>query len=134
MNNYSDNSNMPNPNAQNMNTPEHTEQPGGLPVASRICGMLSMTLGIFSVTACCLGYLSIPIGALGILFAILSRRIGKEMPTSCKTGLMLSITGLIIGTLMMVLNIYATITDPTFWEYTQEIMEMYEEIYGIEMY
>lgn len=134
MNNYSEHSNMQNPNTQNMNTPENTEQPGGLSTASRICGVLSMTLGMFSVTACCLGYLSIPIGALGILFAVLSRRIGKQMPIACKTGLMLSITGLLIGIIMMIFHVYTTITDPSFWEYTQEMIEMYEEMYGIEMY
>lgn len=128
MNYYSANSNM-----HTTEQTENTDNRSGLFAASRICGLISMTLGIFAVTTCCLGYLSIPIGALGILFAMLSRRYGQPMPASCKTGLMLSVAGLVIGCILMILHIYTTITNPTFWEYMQEVMEMYEEVYGIEM-
>lgn len=128
MNFYSDNSNMPD-TEQVMPEDNRT----GLYTASRICGTVSITLGILSVTACCLGYLSIPLGALGILFAMLSRRHGQPMPPLCRTGLLLSIGGLIFGIVIFAFHIYATITDPTFWEYVRETMEMYEEIYSLEM-
>lgn len=136
MNYYSDNSNMQNTNAQGA-YPPHPGEAGGLPTASRICGIISFGLGILSVTACCLGYLSIPLGALGILFAMLSRRIGKQMPPTCKSGIILSVIGIVVGLVMMATTIYITITDPQFWEQTQETMElyeeMYEETYGIEL-
>lgn len=136
MNFYSDNSNTQEPNTQGTCPPPLNEY-GGLPTASRVCGIISFSLGIFSVTACCLGYLSIPLGALGILFAMLSRRIGKQMPPACKSGIILSVIGIAVGLVMMFTTIYITITDPRFWEQTQEMMEiyeeMYEETYGIEL-
>lgn len=107
---------------------------GGLPVASRVCGIISISLGLLSVTACCLGYLSIPLGALGILFAVLSRRKGKPLPPMCKTGLILSVIGLMIGILMMVVSIYSAITNPNFWAAMQETyaqyQQLYQELYG----
>lgn len=128
MNYYSDNSNMQNTNTQDT-YPPHPDAFGGLPTASRICGIISFGLGIFSVTACCLGYLSIPLGALGILFAMLSRRLGKQMPPACKSGIILSVIGIVVGLVMMIATIYITITDPQFWEQMQETMELYEEMY-----
>lgn len=133
MNYYSDNSNMQNTQGAYPSPGENS----GLSTASRICGIISVSLGIFSVSACCLGYLSIPLGALGILFAMLSRRIGKQMPPACKSGIILSVIGILVGLVMMIATIYVTITDPIFWEQYQETMEMYEEIYeetyGIEL-
>lgn len=128
MNYTYDNSNKQNTNTQGSYSSQPNEY-GGLPTASRVCGIISFSLGILSVTACCLGYLSIPLGALGILFAMLSRRIGKQMPPACKSGITLSIIGIVVGIVMMVLSIYVTITDPQFWEQSQEIMELYEELY-----
>lgn len=132
MNEYQDNSNM-----QNSGMQEKGDNLGGLPTASRVCGIISMILGISTLVACCLGYLSIPLGALGILFAILSRRKGQPMNHSSKTGMTLSIIGMLIGIIMLALSIFYTITDPNFWEETNEIYkeyeEMYEELYGIEL-
>lgn len=126
MNYYSDNSNMqnPNPGAQ-----DNKPIDGGLPAASRMCGFLSMTLGMFSITACCLSYLCIPLGALGILFAILSRRQGEKMPPACLAGLRLSITGIVTGIAIFAVTIYTTVTNPLFWEQTQKTQEEYEKLY-----
>ena len=119
MNDYQDNS-----------TRQYNEDNrGNFPIATRICGIVSMSLGLLSVVACCLGYLSIPIGALGILFAVLSRRKGKPLPRICKTGLVLSIIGMVIGFAMLLLTIYSTITNPNFWEYFRDTYEQYEEMY-----
>ncbi|MBE5884473.1 MAG: DUF4190 domain-containing protein [Lachnospiraceae bacterium] len=132
MNYYQDNSDNRNSDFQG-----YAEKQRALPTASKICGIVSIILGMFSVTACCLGYLSIPIGALGILFAILSRRLGEKLHTSGFTGLILSLIGLVLGIVMFVFTIYITITDPQFWKYTEEVFEQYketyEEIYGIEL-
>ena len=119
----------------NSNRQPNEDYRGGLPLASRVCGIISISLGLLSVTACCLGYLSIPLGALGILFAVLSRRKDKPLPPMCKTGLFLSVIGLIIGILMMVVSIYSAITNPNFWAAMQETYEqyqqLYQELYGI---
>lgn len=123
------NSNMQNPYMQG-----NGENRGGLFTAARICGIVSISLGLLSLIACCLGYLSIPIGALGILFAVLCRRKGQALPRSCKTGLVLSIAGLAIGMAMLALTVYSTITNPTFWEYMRDAYtqyeQMYQELYG----
>ena len=54
-------------------------------------------MGILSlVLCCCIGIGGIVLGALGIIFAILSRK-GKSMETMAKVGLGLSITGVVLG-------------------------------------
>lgn len=130
MNYYQDDSNIQgiNPNQQH-----GTDALGGLPNASRICGIISLILGILSLTTCCLGFLCIPVGALGILFAVLSRRLGKQLPPTCVTGLTMSVIGIIMGIIMLIFTIYYTITNPLFWEQTQQMMELYEEMYDIEL-
>lgn len=130
MNYYQDDSNI---QGTNPNPQANIDNRGGLPNASRTCGIISLILGILSVTTCCLGYLCIPVGALGIIFAILSRRLGKQLPPPSITGLTLSIIGIVMGIIMLVFTIYYTITNPLFWEQTQQIQELYEELYGIEL-
>ena len=124
-------------NTQNSNMQGNPDNMNGLSTAAQVCGIISMVLGILTLISCCLGYLSIPIGALGILFAVLSRRKGEKLSSISKTGLTLSIVGLIIGIMMFMLSLYSVITNPNFWESMKETYEqyeeMYEEIYGIEL-
>ena len=92
MNIYVDNSSM-------QNSPE---PPDTFPLVCRLCGIIAMVLGILSITTCCLGFLSIPVGALGILFGVLSRRLGKKMPSASVVGIVLSSVGAIAGFIMFV--------------------------------
>ena len=129
MNYYQDNS-----NANNFNK---VDKRRGLSNAARVCGIISLCFGMLALIACCLGYLSIPLGALGILFAVLCRRQNQALPSAAKAGLITSVIGLILGIVMLLLSIYSTITNPIFWDTMQETYEqyeeLYEEMYGIEL-
>lgn len=71
------------------NQPTHPPYDRGFSMASMVCGVLSATLG------CC--YLSIPFGAMGILFAVLCRRRNKPLNANCRMGIYLSVFGLLYG-------------------------------------
>lgn len=63
---------------------------------------LSLVLGIASLALLCTGIFPIPLGALGILFAILSRR-GKKLEGSAIGGCISSAIGLGLGLIMTIM-------------------------------
>ena len=68
-------------NSSYYNQPTHSPYKGrGFEYASFICGLIS-------ITAACTGIFSIPIGALGVLFAVLTYRAGKKMKPECRAGI-----------------------------------------------
>lgn len=81
---------------QQQNIPQPQPQP------RNAMSMVSLILGICSIILICCG-LSIPLGALGIIFAVLSRGAGK-MDGMSKVGLGLSIGG--IATFFVVMIFY----------------------------
>ena len=83
------------------NQPTHRPYGQGFAIASLILGLLSVTVG------CC--GLGIPLGALGILFAIFVHRKGKRLDGTAKTGLTLSIIGFVIG---VILTVYVFVSIP----------------------
>lgn len=96
-------------------------------IASLICGILS-------IVVCCCGFLSVPLGALSILFALLARRREQRMDGMSITGIVTSVVGMIGGIVfLLVLNFsdsFMGISDPT---YQEELYESMEELYGEEM-
>ena len=74
----------------NQNIPQIDPKYRGLSIASMVCGICSLVL-------CCTGLLSIPAGALGILFALLTRKRGQRMNNMCVAGIWLSCVGLALG-------------------------------------
>lgn len=86
----------------------------------------SMVCGIISIILCCTGILSIPAGALGILFAILSKRKSKPMPSMSLSGIVLSCIGIAMGIFMLVFSLYTVLTDP---ELRKAFEDSYEEYY-----
>ncbi|MBQ7359611.1 MAG: hypothetical protein IJW63_05905 [Lachnospiraceae bacterium] len=66
----------------------------------------SCILGASSLLTMCTGIFSIPLGALGILFSVLSRN-GKKMDPSAKLGCTLSSIGLVSG-LALTIFVYVT--------------------------
>lgn len=63
---------------------------------------ISLVLGIASVALLCTGIFPIPLGALGILFAVLSRR-GKKLEGSATGGCITSALGLGLGLIMTIM-------------------------------
>lgn len=65
----------------------------------------AMVLGIVSIPTICCSGLGIPVAAVGIIFALLSRR-GRRMSPQAKVGFGLSL-GSIIVTFLMLISIFA---------------------------
>lgn len=85
----------------------------------------ALVLGILSLVLCCCCYVSIPLGALGILFAILSKR-GSLMSGRSRAGLGLSIAGLCLTLLMTVSMVLTVLRDNTFWDTLEDTMKYYQ--------
>lgn len=103
------------------NQPTHTPYDQGFSMASMILGLLSVTLG------CC--GLSVPLGALGILFFVLCHRKGKTANTNCQIGLVLSILGLVGGIISYAYVLYLTFHSPEFMEQLNQTSRL---IYGVD--
>lgn len=90
-------------NSSYYNQPTHRPYGQGFIFASLVCGLLSTFLGVVLI--------GLPIGALGILFALLTYRKGKRMDIIAKTGLVTSVLGILFG---IVLIVYAYVSMPIF--------------------
>jgi len=89
-------------------------------------GNAALIMGILSTVLLCTGILSIPFGALGLLFAILSRKNGTGFSSSALTGVVLSATGIVLGSALTAFAVYRILYDPTVWE---QINELYPDFY-----
>ncbi len=69
----------------------------------------SLVMGILSLLCCCCGYAGIGFGALGIIFALLSKK-EEPMCSQAKTGLILSIIGLVMTVVVVIFFIIAEAT------------------------
>lgn len=118
-----------NSNASNnsyYNQPTHSPYKGrGFEYASLICGLIS-------VTAVCTGLLSLPLGALSILFAILTYRAGKKMSSVSKMGIWLSCFGIgfsIITVIFTFATLPSRLKDETF---RGQLDAIYEQTFGMD--
>lgn len=107
------------------NQPTHRPYGQGFMIASLICGVLS-------ITACCTGIFSLPLGALGILFALFTYRKGKKMSGATLTGILLSLTGIITGISILAYSFYmlpSMMQDPAF---RYQLDSVTEQLYGMD--
>lgn len=95
-------------NSSYYNQPVHRPYGQGFSFASFLLGVLSVTLG-------CQG-ISLPLGALGILFALLVYRKGRKLNHTAKSGLVLSCIGVFLG----LFTIYIQLAMPQFLQKLQE--------------
>lgn len=77
------------------NQPTHKPYGQAFAIASLVCGLLSVTVGFCGI--------ALPLGAMGIIFAVLVRRKGKRTNPTAQTGLIFSSTGAVLGALLLVL-------------------------------
>uniref|UniRef100_UPI004056E279 hypothetical protein n=1 Tax=Acetatifactor sp. TaxID=1872090 RepID=UPI004056E279 len=92
----------------------------------------AMTLGILSVIPCCMGAFSIHLGALGILFAVLTRRKGQRMNSLSFIGMWLSCMGLFYGIFLLVqafIQLPQILNDPASMALTNA---MYRQMFGMD--
>ena len=92
-------------------------------IRDRVCGICSLVM-------CCTGILAIPAGALGILFAMLTRKKEQRMNNMCVAGIWLSCVGLALGIFITISSIVTVFTDPS---YMNMLDQMYQQMYGVDM-
>lgn len=108
----------------------------------------AMVLGIISLFSLATVYWALPIGALAILFVILSRRRGMKMTTHALIGLSTSLTGVLISAFILITSVmfFFQIANPKnreyadrlfqsrygydFDEYMQNYLDEVEQVYG----
>lgn len=118
-NNYQNNG----PGGQPSNNGGYYYNQGNVPPKNNFANA-SLILGICSLVLLCTGIFSIPLGALGILFAVLSRRAGKMNP-GAKTGCILSLAGLLSG-LFITLFAYFSFIFTTIYDYMEKNPDNYD--------
>ncbi|MCI8544057.1 hypothetical protein [Acetatifactor aquisgranensis] len=112
-------------NSSYYNQPTHRPYGQTFSIASAICGLLAMT------TSCTI-ILSLPLGALGILFAVLAHRTKKKMNTTCVTGIALSCVGLVSAVSMIV---YSFVMLPSLMEneaFRNQVNAVSQQLYGMD--
>lgn len=112
-------------NSSYYNQPTHRPYGQTFSIASAVCGLLSLTTS-------CTVILSLPLGALGILFAVLAHRSKKKMSTSCVTGITLSCVGLLTTVSMIV---YSFVMLPSLMEneaFRGQMNAVMQQMYGMD--
>lgn len=91
----------------------------------------SMILGILSLLSICTFFLPLPLGALGILFAILGKRRKKQLSVSAITGIATSAISVMISTAFIGLTVFFTINmmKP---ENKHSLDSLFEQTYGMD--
>lgn len=91
----------------------------------------ALVLGICSMALCITVLLPFPLGALGILFVILSRRRGEKLSSKAWGGLITSLFGMVLGLLLMGTVAVASLKmlKP---ENREQLNQQFEQIYGID--
>jgi len=92
-------------------------------------GTAALVMSIISAVLLCTGILAIPFGALGLLFALLSRKEKDSLEKIALTGAIISVISMITGAFITVYSVYTVMTDPSVLE---EVSRMYAR-YGMEM-
>lgn len=90
----------------------------------------SLILGISSLLTLCTAVLPLPLGALGILFAILSYRRGKRMDTMAITGIATSCAGMFFSLAALVMACAMMPSMLRNQEYRDMLNNYSESIYG----
>lgn len=105
----------------------------------------SLVLGISSLLTVCTAILPLPLGALGIIFAVLSYRKGKQMDTMTVTGIATSCVGLFFSLVVFGIAFAmmpAMLRDPEYRDmlnrysesmYGQSYDDLFENAYGIDI-
>ena len=105
------------------------------PVKQNIFEAMSMTFAIAALVSCTCFYGSYILGALAILFALLSRGGQMKMSSKAKLGLIVGIAAIILSTLLTVASLYIVLQEyGSFENYFREYSEMmgldFEESFG----
>jgi hypothetical protein len=112
-------------NSSYYNQPVHKPQGQAFSTAALVCG-------IVSVTTCCAVVISLPLGALGLIFAHLARRQGKPVNSTCLLGQVCSWVGLVCAGALL---IYSLAMLPSLMKneaFQGRFDRMTEQVYGMD--
>lgn len=113
------------PNNYGQNPPPGNYGPGS---ESNSFSSAAMILGIVSLVSSCCLYISIPVGAVGIILAILSKGNSSRMDSRSKTGLGISIAGICISFVMIIAVLVSDtyMGNTTFNKVYQDYLDYYD--------
>ncbi len=85
---------------------------------------VSFLLGILSLMSCMVIYIAVPLGALAVIFALLSR---TDSPKSkkCRASIICGICGMVLTTVITWTAFYKVFTDPEMFGAIEYYMQMY---------
>lgn len=89
------------PNRQDSSQNPYYNQPTRSPLRQNTFATAALVCGILSLLSLCTGFVSLALGALGVLFAVLASRKGKQMHQSAMAGVILSGLGLVISVMII---------------------------------
>lgn len=108
----------------------HDDMYGHVPNKRKPLATAALVLGILSIILSFIIYLALPLGAMSIIFAILSHTEYK-MAKKSRIGLVCGICGIFASVLITVSAFRYVLTDPDMRTYLEYYIQMYtEELYG----
>lgn len=117
------NNDMPPINNQANNNFYSNNQPNGMATAALVLGILAI------VSFCCI-YGSYIFGGIAITLGLLSRGKEKKLSNNALIGVILSIVGMVISTIIIVAYVILFMSTDAIDTYMQEYETIYEDIYG----
>lgn len=93
--------------------------------------MASLIMGLLALITICTGILPLLFGSLGIIFAVLANRKGKRMETPAFIGVITSVVGLAMSSVIVVMSFAMLPTMLKSPEYREQLNTVSESMYGI---
>lgn len=93
--------------------------------------MVSLVMGILAIASMCTVFLPIPLGALGILFAVLAYRKGRAMPPQAMAGIGASAAGLLASISICIYSVAMLPTMLQSEQYRDQLNAISEQMYGM---
>lgn len=91
-------------NRQDSTHNPYYNQPTRSPYRENPFATAALVCGILSLLSTCTGFISLILGSLGILFAVLGSRKGKRMHQSAAAGIALSSMGLAFSVVILIVS------------------------------
>lgn len=120
-----------NRNREDSSQNPYYNQPTRSPFRQNTFATAALVCGILSLLSLCTGFISMVLGALGVLFAVLAFRKGKLLPQSATAGIILSGLGLVFS-LMIIVATFVQLPAMLRNDATRQQMdEFYERMTGV---
>ena len=92
---------------------------------TRVWSVLAIVFGIFSILCCCMNYVGLIIGALAIVFAIISRKTLGYFDTTSIVAIIVAIFGIVLSLAVLFVS-FVVLNDP-------ELIAELEALYGMDL-